>query len=517
METYLKKIISISLVMAGLALAQNRTFPIPGTGQSKCYNETVEITAPLAGQPFCGQDAQQRRTAPSYTNNGNGTITDNVTGLMWTKTPDLNGDSVINAVDKLSYRDALARASAVRVGGYSDWRLPTIKEQYSLILFSGVDPFLESTDTKSLTPFIDTRYFDFGYGDTAAGERIIDAQFATQTLYVGDTMLGVTGKTMFGVNFADGRIKGYGTGPMPGQSANKTFYVLFVRNNSAYGINQFVDHNNGTISDLATGLMWTKEDNSSGVNWKDALAWVSQKNAQQYLGYSDWRLPTVKELQSIVDYTRSPATTQSAAIDSRFVCSKITNENGKSDYPFYWSSTTHANMMNGSAAAYVCFGEASGWMEFPLNSGQYTFMDVHGAGAQRSDPKNGDPKNFPHGRGPQGDVIRIFNYVRLVRDISSSTDVNKRTAAPIDFGLEQNYPNPFNPVTRIAFRVPASGRVSITVFDNLGREVAQLVNEVKTTGAYEVEFDGSRLASGVYFYQLRCGALVATKKLTVLE
>jgi hypothetical protein len=513
----MKKIMFISLVLAGLALAQNRTYPIAGTGQSKCYNESVEITAPLAGHPYYGQDAQQRRTSPSYTNNGNGTITDNVTGLMWTKTPDLNGDGVINTADKLSYKDALAKASTIRVGGYSDWRLPTIKDLYSLIQFSGVDPFLESTDTKSLTPFIDTRYFDFGYGDTAAGERIIDAQFATQTLYVGDTMQGLTGKTMFGVNFADGRIKGYGTGPMPGQSADKTFYVLFVRNNNTYGINLLVDNNDGTISDQATGLMWTKEDNAGGVNWQDALAWVSQKNTQKYLGFSDWRLPTVKELQSIVDYTRSPATTQSAAIDSRFNCSKITNEIGKSDYPFYWSSTTHANMMNGDAAAYVCFGEASGWMEFPPNSGQYNFLDVHGAGAQRSDPKSGDPNNFPHGRGPQGDVIRIYNYVRLVRDISSSTGVYKHTAAPSDFGLEQNYPNPFNPVTRIAFRVPASGHVSITVFDNLGREMAQLVNEVKTAGAYEVEFDGSRLASGVYFYQMRSGAMVTTKKLTPMK
>ena len=49
------------------------------------------------------------------------------------------------------------------------------------------------------------------------------------------------------------------------------------------------------------------------------------------------------------------------------------------------------------------------------DAGDYHYVDVHGAGAQRSDPKAGDPANFPHGRGPQGDVIRIYNYVRLVR------------------------------------------------------------------------------------------------------
>ena len=85
---------------------------------------------------------------------------------------------------------------------------------------------------------------------------------------------------------------------------------------------------------------------------------------------------------------------------------------------------------------YVAFGRAAGWMSpraaaggpserrngfgpgpDPLadGGGEYRFVDVHGAGAQRSDPKAGDPAMFPHGRGPQGDVIRIYNYVRLVR------------------------------------------------------------------------------------------------------
>jgi hypothetical protein len=152
-------------------------------------------------------------------------------------------------------------------------------------------------------------------------------------------------------------------------------------------------------------------------------------------------MPNVKELQSIVDYTRSPDTSSSPAIDPVFKCSEFTNEAGKTDYPFYWSSTSHggSNGMAG-AAMYVAFGRAAGWMSSKAlaggpperrgggpqdrngppeisdgGSGDYNFVDVHGAGAQRSDPKAGDPKKFPHGRGPQGDAIRIFNYVRLVR------------------------------------------------------------------------------------------------------
>ena len=78
------------------------------------------------------------------------------------------------------------------------------------------------------------------------------------------------------------------------------------------------DNNNGTISDLATGLMWEANDSKKGMNWEDALAYATKKNKEKYLGHSDWRLPNTKELQSIVDYSRSPQITHSAAIDPLF-------------------------------------------------------------------------------------------------------------------------------------------------------------------------------------------------------
>lgn len=93
-----------------------------------------------------------------------------------------------------------------------------------------------------------------------------------------------------------------------------------------------------------------------------------------------------------------------------------------------------------------------------------------------------------------------------------------------EFALMQNYPNPFNPVTKIVFKVPqiadgfrASNRVIIKVYDVLGREVQTLVDEVKSPGTYEVEFNASRLASGVYFYRMTCGGFVKTKKLLFLK
>ena len=149
---------------------------------------------------------------------------------------------------------------------------------------------------------------------------------------------------------------------MPGGGTEKTFFVLCVRGNPSYGKNDFHDNGDGTITDRATGLMWSKADSGQGMNWQDALAWVQKKNAEKFLGHDDWRLPSVKELQSIVDYTRSPDTTHSPAIDPIFNCTTITNEAHQADYPFYWSATTHAGFMGGGAAMYVAFGRAAGWM-----------------------------------------------------------------------------------------------------------------------------------------------------------
>ena len=157
-------------------------------------------------------------------------------------------------------------------------------------------------------------------------------------------------------------------------------------------------------------------DNSDGTitdnDWVDALAWVQAKNTESYLGYSDWRLPNIKELQSIVDYSCSPTTINSAAIDALFLSTAIKNEAGQKDYGYYWSSTTHQGSGPGAreeAAAYVSFGRGMGKM-------LGIWMDVHGAGCQRSDPKVGSATDFPDGRGLQGDAIRIDNFVRLVRD-----------------------------------------------------------------------------------------------------
>jgi|GEM_PF-950450 len=366
-------------------------YPVVDTGQTSYYSSTGKTGAQNTGDTWYGQDASYTGNAPSYTDNGDGTVTDNVTGLMWQQDPG----------DKMTWAQAVENMESFELAGYDDWRLPTIKELYSLIQFTG----RTRMDAESSIPYINTDYFAFTYGDET-DERMIDSQYATSTIYESDTM-NSGNTTMFGVNFADGRIKGY--------PIDKTFYVMYVRGNTHYGMNSFVDNGDGTITDEATGLMWMQYDSGyfgagdgiGGMTWEEALDWAENLD---YAGYDDWALPDAKQLQSIVDYEKSPDTTQSAAIDPMFQATEIKDISGKPNYGWYWSGTTHLDgKPEGSYGIYVAFGDALGEMNGIVS-------DVHGAGAQRSDPKNGNATDYPAiSNAPQGDVRRVYNMVRLVR------------------------------------------------------------------------------------------------------
>lgn len=94
---------------------------------------------------------------------------------------------------------------------------------------------------------------------------------------------------------------------------------------------------------------------------------------------------------------------------------------------------------------------------------------------------------------------------------------DKDFTLPVETKLFQNYPNPFNPSTTINYWVASTGHVTLKIFDVLGREVVSLVNEEKQSGNYFVQFNGKDLASGFYFYQLRFGNFIDSKKLLLLK
>ncbi len=374
-----------------------KAYSVSGTGQTLCFDNSASIPCPTQGQEFYGQDGSIAGVAIQYQSNPDGTVTDLVTGLVWTQA----------LYPETDWVTAVASASNLTVGGFKDWRLPNIKELYTLMNFSGHF----SVDAASSKPFIDSKYFEFSYLPESAAfgsgpkKRFLDVQLWSATKYVATTMNGDA--TIFGVNFADGRIKGY---PQfePGTNQQRPTKMLarYVRG-KPYGQNKLTDNGDGSTTDLASGLIWQTVDDGISRNWKSALQYCTKLNLS---GQQDWRLPNAKELHTIVDYSRSPTTSNSAAISPPLRTTSIES--------YYWTSNTLLDgpeQVKYSKAAYFTFGRALGWMAISPASVNKQLIDVHGAGAQRSDSKEGNPADFPQGFGPQGDDVRINNYVRCVR------------------------------------------------------------------------------------------------------
>jgi hypothetical protein len=371
-------------------------FVVVDTAQDRCFDNVGEdISCPVAGADLHGQDAQYSGVQPSYTDNGDKTITDNNTGMMWQKTPNY---------DHESYDDAISYCENLSTASHNDWRLPTIKELYSLADFRGeiVNPENESANT----PYIDTQYFDFQYDERMA----YVGQYWSITKYTPGPVHNTQNvEAAFGYNFADGHIKAYETGYKFGTTSQSIHapgnFVRCVRGEeNVYGVNDFVSNNDGTVIDKATGLMWQSADDGTRRNWQDSLAYA--ENAK-IAGYSDWRMPNIKELQSIVKY--GGKVSEWPAIDTNFFT--ISGDNTINDPMWVWSSTTQGDFKY--TATYISFGKA-----FSKKTSSATeYYDWHGAGAQRSDPKAGTPADYDMASENATDLVMTKNYTLLVRDV----------------------------------------------------------------------------------------------------
>ena len=124
---------------------------------------------------------------------------------------------------------------------------------------------------------------------------------------------------------------------------------------------------------------------------------------------------------------------------------------------------------------------------------------------------------FPDGVHPNAAGADTIASV-LSRSIKTATSVEARMIeTPSLFSLSDNYPNPFNPGTKINFSLPYQTKVRINVYDIMGRKVAELINEKKSAGTYEVNFEAKDLSSGVYIYQLEYPGQVISKKMLLIK
>ncbi len=249
---------------------------LPDTGQTACYDNDKEIVCPLPGEAFYGQDANYQGEGPAYRNDGD-TVTDLVTGLVWQQADD--------GVSR-NWDDAATYCQDLDLGGYADWRMPSIKELLSIVdagrFYPAFNPVFTSTTSTAYywsgTPF---------------------ASSSSQAWHVG----AYAGVSNCQAKTLPDRIRCVRGGPM--------------------GTPSYVDNGNDTVTDRTTGLMWEKTGSDAGMSWEAALA---RCEAAETGGYADWRLPNKRELEFLVDVSR-----YDPSIDLAFT--KLGN--------LYWTGTTY--------------------------------------------------------------------------------------------------------------------------------------------------------------------------------
>jgi len=297
-------------VDAATAVVLSVATNLPETGAALCRDNSTRIPCPPhPSDPFYGQDAQYLTNALDFVDNGNGTVTDNVTGLVWQRDDDgrtYNWFEATGTYDPLSNPGAIDVCGSVRLGGSSDWRVPTRRELVSIV--------------------------DYGTGGPGA---MVDGAFpgAKAGFYWSATPFPPTGVNAWIVRFDDGTSWSRGKGSVGA-------YVRCVRGQAAgagrgvAGGGVLTDNGDGTVTDASTGLMWLAGEKTR-VSWEGALSWCAGLAAAGHKGWDDWRLPDIKELESMVDAARV-----SPALDTAFFTMDTTPRNGLTG--FYWSSTSGA-------------------------------------------------------------------------------------------------------------------------------------------------------------------------------
>jgi len=251
---------------------------LPDTGQNTSYTTTF------------GEDNDYNINTPYYVNLGNGTILDTITGLMWQQ-----GDS-----GELTFENAKIYIDTLKLGGYSDWRLPNTYESFSIL------------NQQNSNPAVNTTFF------TKTGAEY----WWTSNLQFNDT-------SKVWVTNAGGGIGNHRKSEALSAGGTKKIHARAVRNTKNVQLisSRFHDNLDGTITDSLFGLIWQKSPNQSMLGWEDALIYAEQLSLANE---TDWRLPNIKELQSLADVSIG-----NPCINTNFFEINSSNK--------YWSSTTLPN------------------------------------------------------------------------------------------------------------------------------------------------------------------------------
>ena len=277
---------------------------VPDTGQTRCYDTGGEelTRCPSQDDVLYGQDACYLINPPSFTKLSStgqelsrtasswAMVRDNVTGLIWEVKTDDGG--IHDWLGTYNWTDAGAvfidQLNAERFGGYTDWRLPTKKELIYL------------ADYGNFSPAIDDYYFP---------------NTIRWSYYWSESEAPAYPGFAWGVLFKGGTAND--------EDKSTEYFVRAVRGNKTY--NAFTDNGDGTVTHNVTGLMWMKATAEKKMIWMDALAWCENLTLA---GYDDWRLPTIKELESIVNDT----TSNQLGINTLYFPDTMSSN--------YWTSTT---------------------------------------------------------------------------------------------------------------------------------------------------------------------------------
>ncbi|NWG28756.1 MAG: T9SS type A sorting domain-containing protein [Ignavibacteriaceae bacterium] len=177
------------------------------------------------------------------------------------------------------------------------------------------------------------------------------------------------------------------------------------------------------------------------------------------------------------------------------------------------------NTTSDSTGVFLARSEDGGntWKEFQISDKNFKPLPIGGLGqgyqGDNISITSGNNKLWPVWMDNRTGIYQIWTSPIEI----SSVDVETTPEIISEFRLEQNYPNPFNPSTTLSFVIGQRSLVSLKLYDVLGNEVATLINEEKPAGSYEIEFNANDLSSGIYFYQLRAGLFVDTKKMILLR